>query len=317
MPTLRAPRKGSLQFWPRKRASKFLPSVNWNVVPDSSKNLKGFIVYKAGMASAEVLDNSNNSLTKGKKIIIPVTILECPSLKIFSIRFYKNGKVMDEILNEKLDKDLIRIVKIPNKHSKKIEDIKDYDDIKVIVYSTPKKMGLKKTPDLAEIGLTGDLDSKLNYVKDKISKEISISEIFENGQIVDARGLTQGKGFQGTVKRFGIKLKFHKTEKGRRRPGTLGPWHPAHVGFRTPMAGQLGMFTRIVYNNKILKIGKAEDREKIPKLKNIKNYGNINTDYIIVAGSVQGTAKRQLLLTSPLRVTKNQSRKNYTMEELI
>jgi hypothetical protein len=25
----KSPRKGSLQFWPRKRVSKFLPSVNW------------------------------------------------------------------------------------------------------------------------------------------------------------------------------------------------------------------------------------------------------------------------------------------------
>ena len=66
------------------------------------------------------------------------------------------------------------------------------------------------------------------------------------------RGLTTGRGYQGPVKRFGIKLKPSKSEKGRRRPGSLGPWHPARVIFRVPMAGQLGMFTRVVYNNKIL-----------------------------------------------------------------
>ena len=50
----KAPRKGSLQYWPRKRASKFLPSVNWSAIKSDS-NLKGFICYKAGMASKRKL----------------------------------------------------------------------------------------------------------------------------------------------------------------------------------------------------------------------------------------------------------------------
>ena len=90
-----------------------------------------------------------------------------------------------------------------------------------------------------------------------MNKEIFISDIFEKGLLADARGLTKGKGLVGPVKRFGITLKQHKSEKGRRRPGSLGPWHPARVIFRVPMAGQLGMFKRVIYNNKIIKIGKA------------------------------------------------------------
>ena len=41
MVSTKSPRKGSLQYWPRKRVNKFLPSVNWKVI-DSGKNLKGF-----------------------------------------------------------------------------------------------------------------------------------------------------------------------------------------------------------------------------------------------------------------------------------
>ena len=104
MPATRSPRKGSLQFWPRKRAKKFLPSVNWRFLKDgSSKNLKGFIAYKAGMASAYVKDNTPDSRTKDKKITVPVTILECPKMKILSVRFYKNKKVVKDVLNNKLD----------------------------------------------------------------------------------------------------------------------------------------------------------------------------------------------------------------------
>ena len=40
--------------------------------------------------------------------------------------------------------------------------------------------------------------------------------MFEEG-IVDVRGLTKGKGTQGPVKRLGLTLRFHKTEKGQRK----------------------------------------------------------------------------------------------------
>ncbi|PJE81531.1 50S ribosomal protein L3 [Candidatus Pacearchaeota archaeon CG10_big_fil_rev_8_21_14_0_10_32_42] len=137
--------------------------------------------------------------------------------------------------------------------------------------------------------------------------------ILLKSQLVDLRGLTKGKGLSGPVKRFGITLKAHKSEKGVRRPGSLGPWHPARVTFRAPMAGQLGMFTRIVYNSKIIDLGKSENKEE---LKNIKNFGNIKTDYVLVKGSVQGPAKRQLIITSPLRETKKQSKQNFELIEL-
>jgi hypothetical protein len=42
-----SPIKGSLQYWPRKRARKFLPRVNWNAIKtknnqNSKKGLLGF-----------------------------------------------------------------------------------------------------------------------------------------------------------------------------------------------------------------------------------------------------------------------------------
>ncbi|MBU1129016.1 MAG: 50S ribosomal protein L3 [Nanoarchaeota archaeon] len=310
MPTRKSPRKGSLQFWPRKRAKKFLPRVNWDAI-NSGKILKGFICYKAGMVSAIVKDNTPNSLTKTKKIALPATILECPSMKIFSVRFYKNSKVSKEILADNLDKELKRKVKLPKKPSKKIGEIKDYDDLKIICYSLVKKTGIKKKPDLSEIALVGNVEEKLNFVKENLTKEFSILDVFEKGQLVDVRGLTKGKGFSGPVKRFGITLKVKKSEKGQRRPGSIGPWHPARVTFRVPMAGQLGMFTRVAYNKKIIEIGKAEE-----KIKNLKNFGNIKTNYLIVGGSVQGPAKRQLLVTSPLRPTRKQIKKSYDLVEI-
>ena len=331
----KSPRKGSLQFWPRKRAKKLLPSVNWGVIPTgSAKNLKGFIAYKAGMASVLVKDKTPNSMTKDKQIILPATILECPPLKIFSVRFYKNNQLAKEILAGQLDKELKRAVKLPKKtpgpegvsqrddfikpsSGVKINDVKteNYDDISVIVYSQPKKIGLKKRPDLENIGLAGSFSEKISFVKENLNKEISIFDVFNGWQVADLRGLTKGKGFSGPVKRFGIKLRFHKTEKGQRKVSSIGPWHPARVTFRVPMAGQMGMFTRVHYNQKIISLGKFQ-KDADEKLKNIKNYGDIKSDYIVIAGSVQGPAKRQLLITAPLRGSKDQLKKNYEFLEL-
>jgi len=78
------------------------------------------------------------------------------------------------------------------------------------------------------------------------------------------------------------------------------------------MAGQLGMFTRTSYNNKIMDLGKAED-----KFKGIKKYGDLKTDYIVVRGSIQGPSKRQLIITAPLRKTKKQLKKEFELVKLL
>jgi len=315
MGTTSKPRAGSLQFWPRKRARKFLPSVNWQAIKADSFKLLGFIAYKVGMTSCAVKDSTSNSLTKDKQIMIPVTILELPSMKIFSVRFYKHKKVMKEILAEGAEKELKKKVKLSKKKPEKIEDVKDYDDVRVIVYSLVKKTGIKKTPDLIEIALGGSLDEKINFIKDNLGKEILASEILKEVNLVDVRGLTKGKGLQGPVKRFGISLRQHKSEKGVRKAGSIGPWHPAYVTFRVPMAGQLGMFSRINYNSKVISLGKISEKDINPE-RGWKNFGKIKTEYLIVDGSVQGPSKRVVLITLPLRPTKKQQKKNYELLEI-
>lgn len=313
------PRAGSLQFWPRKRARKFLPSVNWKAVSYSGSipKILGFIGYKVGMSSAMIKDLTENSLTKDKRIIIPVSVLELPPIKIFSVRFYRKNNLITEILAENIDKEMKKKVKLSKKKFdvKKIDEIKDYDDVRIIIYSQVKNTGIKKTPDLAEIALSGTTKDKIKFIKESLGKEISASEIFKDINLLDIRGLTKGKGFQGPVKRFGVKLRQHKSEKGRRRPGSLGPWHPAHTTFRAPMAGQLGMFSRLQYNYKIIDLGKVN--ENINPKQGWKNFGNIKTEYIILQGSVPGPSKRQLLLTLPLRATKKQLKKQYEFVGLV
>src|SRR3989338_4921145 len=284
MAKLSSPRAGSLQFWPRKRAEKILPSVNWKTLAGKGKGILGFITYKVGMATALVKDNTPDSLTKGKKMVIPITILEAPNMKIFSVRFYRNRQVVKDVIVSS-DNELKRVLRLPKQVQSLDSQIpKEYDDIRVVVYSLSSQTSVKKTPDLSEIALTAD--NKLDFIKSLIGKEISLKDSF-NSELVDVRGLTTGKGLVGPVKRFGITLKQHKTEKGVRRPGSLSPWHPARVTFHTPMAGQMGYFTRIIYNIRVLSQGKIKDKNINPKT-GWKNYGNIKTSYIIIKGSVQG-----------------------------
>ena len=303
-------RSGSLQFYPRVRAKKIVPSVNWKPLDKEGVGFMGFVGYKVGMVSVFAKDDGADSMTKGKRVIVPATLVECPAMKIYSVRFYRDGKVSKDVVVSN-DKILKKSVKLGKKVGEMGDDI-DFDDVRVIMYSGVEKTGIgKKKVDLVEVGVSGNKNEKLAFIKENLGKEISVGDVFSDG-LVDIRGVTKGYGTCGPVKRFGISLKSHKSEKGQRRPGSLAPWHPARVTFRAPQAGQLGMFTRIVYNNKIIDLGKSADKP----LKNIKNYGNINTNYIIVYGSVQGPAKRQLLITSPLRQTKKQSKKNYGLVEL-
>lgn len=67
------------------------------------------------------------------------------------------------------------------------------------------------------------------------------ADIFSVGDIVDATGISKGKGFAGTIKRHN----FHrgrKTHGGRsyRRPGSIGSMYPQKVFKGKRMAGQMG-----------------------------------------------------------------------------
>ena len=124
MPTKRSPRKGSLAYWPRVHAKRGHPRIS-NYPDIADAKLNGFAGYKAGMTHVFATDNRPNSPTKGQSIMFPVTILECPPLKVASIRMYKSDysgkKVAAEIYSSK-DKLLAKKIKLPKK-AKSPEDV--------------------------------------------------------------------------------------------------------------------------------------------------------------------------------------------------
>jgi large subunit ribosomal protein L3 len=229
-------------------------------------------------------------------------------MKIYSVRFYKNGKVMKDVVVSN-DKDLKKKVKV----SKKVGEIKDdveFDNVRVLMYTNVKGTCVDKNKaDMLEVGISGSVDAKLAFIKERIGKDISVSEVFSEG-LVDVRGVTKAYGTCGPVKRFGIALKDHKSEKGQRRPGSLAPWHPSRVTFRAPQAGQTGYHNRIVYNNLILEVGKISEKD-INKKSGFEHYGVIKNDYMILKGSIPGPQKRGLVITPAIRPSKFQAKKKF------
>lgn len=292
---LHKPRHGSLQFWPHARAKKETTRVrNWTNL--NTTKLLGFLGYKVGMTHALIRDNKSTSLTKGMQISIPVTIIECPPIKPLSIRFYKHtpygSKVISELFSTKVDK-IFHISKKPNKEPA------EFDDIKLLVYTQPKLTGFKKQPNVLELALSGKKEEKLKLAKELLEKEIKVSEVFKAGQFVDVHAVTTGKGFQGTVKKSGVKIRRHKSEGTRRGVGTLGPWTPSRVNVAVAQPGKIGYHTRTECNKWLLKIS-TKPEEVIPK-GGFMHYGNVKNEYIILKGSIPGPTKRVITLTEPTR----------------
>ncbi|HVY01450.1 MAG TPA: 50S ribosomal protein L3 [Candidatus Nanoarchaeia archaeon] len=310
------PRFGSLQYWPRKRAQRFLPRVNWSDIEPKIKEgqgLLGVIAYKAGMRSVIVKDDTATSMTKGKKIVVPGTVLEIPPFGVYSVRFYNKGLVVKDVVVAN-DKELKRYVKVPKTVKTLDSEVPAvYDDVRLVIYTKVSKIGIKKTPDMLEVAIKAA--DKLALAKQLSTRELTMKDVLLTG-LFDARGLTKGKGLVGPVKRFGISLKSHKAEKGVRRPGSLGPWHPAHVTFRTPISGQMGMFTRVHRNLKMLFSGNAAQHAITP-VSGFTQYGVVKGDYVIVQGSVSGPQKRQVFLAAASRPTKKLAKRKFEFVEVI
>ncbi len=249
MPKARNPRHGSMQVWPRKRAARPYARVrNFNNKLDGLLALAG---YKMGMTHIMALDTYKNSITKNETVSLPATIIECPAMKVFAIRAYTHNpygyRVATELTVVGKDKFISRKLKLPS--SPQTGDIDstftgEYDDITVILQTQPHMTGIgQKKPQVFEVELGAKtIPEKLALAKTLCGREIKISEFLKVGDYLDFHAITTGKGYQGPVKRFGIALKPHKSENGRRRPGCIaGGWSAhQHTMYRVAHAGQMG-----------------------------------------------------------------------------
>jgi large subunit ribosomal protein L3 len=308
MPEVKKPREGSLAFYPRKRAARIYPNID--TYPSIDKTIPlAFAAYKVGMGHVIALDNRKNSPTYGMQISIPITILEVPPLKVIGVRFYQKTirglKVLTEIYSKDLPKELERKVKIKSNFSEqKIEEVKKnaekISNVRLIIATEPKKTGLgKKKPEIFEIEVGGkNSKEKIEYAVSLLGKEFLPNEAFKEGEVVDVIAVTKGKGTQGPVKRFGIKIQGRKAKEKLRHVGSLGQERPGKVRWTVPMAGQMGFQTRTELNKRILKFGNGNE---INPKSGFKRYGIIKSSFVIIEGSVPGSKKRLVMIRKAIR----------------
>jgi len=119
----------------------------------------------------------------------------------------------------------------------------------------------------------------------EIGSEIKVDR-FEVGQIVDVRGRSQGKGFQGTVKRHNFRTQdaTHGNSLSHRAPGSIGQCQtPGRVFKGKKMSGHMGAVQRCQQNLEVVRV----DAER---------------NLLLVKGAVPGSKGGDVIVTPAVKM---------------
>ncbi len=311
MPRVRSPKRGSLSYSPRVRASNSNGRVTHWPKLDKEPGIVGFAGYKVGMTHLFYIEDKERVPNYGKEVQASATVIDTPPMLVIAVRSYKktiNGlEAMTEAWMANQPRDLYRRINFTTdpKPQEKLSDIKNHlaevAEIRVIVATQPRKTSLsKKTPDILEIPVSGgSTEDQFEYATNLLGKTVTINDVFSLGESLDVIGVTKGKGFQGPVKRWGIRILSRKSRKQKRAVASIGPWVPRRVMPQVPRAGQMGYHNRTEYNKRIMLMG--DDTSRVNPKSGFKNYGFVRGDYLLLKGSLMGPAKRLLKLRKTLR----------------
>ena len=113
----------------------------------------------------------------------------------------------------------------------------------------------------------------------EVGKTIPIG-LFQEGQAVDVSGVSKGKGFAGTVKRWNFKMQdaTHGNSLSHRAPGSIGQCQtPGRVWKGKKMSGHMGSEKVTVQNLKIVSM-------------------DIEKNLILIQGSIPGATGSRVML---------------------
>jgi len=309
-----APKRGSLAFLPRGRAARAIGRVRFWPRVEGGPTLLGFTGYKAGTTHVFLVEDKPSSPDYGSEALHAATVVETPPMWVCAVRAYVRNQyglqTFTEAWLKNPPKDLDRAVSLPEKPDpkqglKKMEENLDkIAEFRILAATQPRQTGVpKKKPDIMEVKIDGgSIKEQFDFAKGILGKMVSVADVFKEGQFVDVISITKGKGFQGPVKRWGVRILSRKSRKTMRGVASLGPWHPARVLYTVPRAGQMGYFQRTEYNKRILKIG-TDGSEVSPK-GGFLRYGPVRGTYVLLDGSLPGPAKRSIRLRYSARPPK-------------
>jgi large subunit ribosomal protein L3 len=144
-----------------------------------------------------------------------------------------------------------------------------------------KKKGVSPKRNLQELRCTEEFAAKF-----ELGAAPKLDEIFKAGQMVDTRGITNGRGFTGVMRRWnfaGAPSETHGTHEYRRHGGSIGTnMTPGRTLPNLKMPGQYGNETVSVLNLKIARV----DAEK---------------GLIMIEGGIPGTKNSVVLVREAVK----------------
>jgi len=136
---------------------------------------------------------------------------------------------------------------------------------------------------------SGNVTREFRLAKDEMAEakigDSITAELFSEGQIVDVRGVTRGKGFAGGVKRHGFRMQpaSHGNSLSHRALGSTGMCQtPGRVLKGKKMPGQMGNVNRCVQNQEVVRV----DNER---------------NLILIRGAVPGAPGASVVITPAIK----------------
>jgi len=331
------PRRGSMGYSPRKRANRQFSRISsWPESNSSEIRVQGFAGWKAGMTHVLIRDNNPHSPSAQQEVRKAVTVIEAPPMSVLAVRGYRmtpygmqtageawhdsdDGPegLMPRLANQSRGERDAEEGRKPSKRAGRIpvrggispeEALKalreaDLCEVRLIVSTQPAlvKSVSSKTPEIMEVALAGgDNAAKLDWAEERMGGAITLDDVYQTGQEIDVAGVTKGKGWQGSIKRWGIKLLSHKNSKRRRQGGNMGDFGTRYVRKTIRQAGQVGYHNRTELNKRILRISDPGESDITPA-GGFLNYGEVTNPYMLIQGSLPGPSKRMLRFRDAIR----------------
>merc|ERR1711942_640992 len=331
-----APRHGSLKFLPKKRCTSPRGTPKSFPKDDASQpiHLTAFIGFKAGMTHVVREAEKPGSAINKKEVVEPVTIVECPPLKVVGVtgyiktawaarltdevkrRFYKNWyackkkaftKSSKKWESEDGKKSIDRDLELLKKHAV---------SVRAICHTQMQGLSLRqKKAHLIEIQVNGgSIADKVEWCKDNFEKEVAVNTVFAKNEMIDCIGITNGRGYHGVTSRWHTKKLPRKTHKGLRKVACIGAWHPSRVAFSVARSGQKGYHHRTEINKKVYRVGAGYHQvdgkvvqsnasteqditeKSINPMGGFPHYGMVKQDFVMIKGGVMGPKKRAITL---------------------
>ena len=133
-----------------------------------------------------------------------------------------------------------------------------------------KKAGVGAKRVLRELRCAADHAAKFD-----LGQAVKVSDVFQEGQLVDVQGVSRGRGFSGVIRRHKFRgwVSTHGTHEYKRHGGSIGTnLTPGRVLPGKRMPGQLGNVTKSVLSQRVMRVLPEENlvlvRGGVPGAKN-------------------------------------------------